>query len=195
MGAEDPKVAAFFARDGRWQPELRALRALLQDSPLDEVFKWRSPCYCWQDANLLTLWGLKDACVLSFFKGVLLSDPEGMLVAPGAHSRSVRMLKFTDLAQIEAAAPQIRGFIAETLALEQAGVKVVLEPDALDWPEELSARLAEDDALAAAFEALTPGRQRGYLLHFTGAKLAQTRVDRIEKAVPRILAGKGMHDR
>ncbi len=189
------KAEAFFAKDGRWRDELAALRAILRACPVAEDFKWRSPVYTAHGGNVATVWGLKDTAVLSFFKGVLLKDPEGILVAPGENSRSVRMVKFTGLAEIAAMEAVLKDYIREAVENEKAGLKVDFPKDDLDYPEELADRLDGDPDFRAAFEALTPGRQRGWVLHFSGAKQSATRASRIEKAAPRILAGKGMHDR
>ncbi|WP_343225671.1 YdeI/OmpD-associated family protein [Oricola nitratireducens] len=189
------KVEIFYARDGRWRDELAALRTILLACPLTEDFKWRSPVYTAHGGNVATVWGLKDNAALSFFKGVLLRDPEGILLAPGENSRSVRMVKFTGLAEIAAMEAVLKDYIREAVENEKAGRKVDFPKDDLDYPEELVDRLDGDPDFRTAFEALTPGRQRGWVLHFSGAKQSATRASRIEKAAPRILAGRGMHDR
>jgi len=195
MTRSDPKIDAFFSDAGRWGAELRALRAILLDAPLAEEWKWRSPCYTHAGANVALLWGFKDDCRLGFFKGVLLSDPKKLLVAPGENSRSSRTLNFTGTAEIGRLEGIIRDYVREAIELEKAGLKVDLPKDDLDPPAELTAILDRDDALKAAFEALTPGRRRGWILHFSQPKQSVTRTSRVEKAGPRILAGKGMHDR
>ena len=191
----DPRIEAFFANAQNWKTELAALRAILLDCPVTEEFKWRSPCYTAAGGNVATVWGLKDACALSFFKGVLLTDPEGILVAPGENSRSVRMMRFTGVAQIAGLKAVIEAYVREAVEAERAGLKVDLPKDDFTLPDELVAKLDADAALKAAFEALTPGRRRGWALHFSQPKQSATRVSRIEKAMPRILDGKGMHDR
>lgn len=191
----NPKVEAFFAKARIWRAELAALRAILRDTPLTEEFKWRSPCYTFQGANIATVFGFKDACALSFFKGVLLKDPAGLLTAPGENSRSARVARFTELQDIAAAAPALKDLVAQAIAAEEAGLKVDLPADDFELPAELVERLDADPALKAAFAALTPGRRRGYVLHFAQPKQSATRASRIEKAAPAILAGKGMHDR
>nr|WP_246717437.1 YdeI/OmpD-associated family protein [Oricola nitratireducens] len=174
---------------------MAALRTILLACPLTEDFKWRSPVYTAHGGNVATVWGLKDNAALSFFKGVLLRDPEGILLAPGENSRSVRMVKFTGLAEIAAMEAVLKDYIREAVENEKAGRKVDFPKDDLDYPEELVDRLDGDPDFRTAFEALTPGRQRGWVLHFSGAKQSATRASRIEKAAPRILAGRGMHDR
>lgn len=194
MSNPDPKIEAFFSQAPVWQTELRALRAILLSCGLEEIFKWRGPCYCFEGGNVATLWGFKDACVLGFFKGVLLADPEALLIPPGENSRSVRMVKFTDLAQITAASATLIAYTHAAIALEKSGAKVSFAKDDLPYPEELTTALDENPELALAFDALTPGRRRGYLLHFNQAKASATRTARIDKHSARILAGKGMND-
>lgn len=194
-GAAGGKIGAYFARQTAWQDELLALRVILLDSGLHEDFKWRSPVYTHEGGNIALVWGFRDRATLGFFKGVLLKDPSGLLEAPGDNSRSVRVVNFTDAAQITAAEAELRSFIAEAIAIEAAGVKVDLPKDDLPYPDELVDRLDSDSEFRNAFEALTPGRRRGWVLHFGGAKQSATRSARIEKAAPLVLAGKGMHDR
>lgn len=191
----DPKVESFFAEAKNWPEELAALRAILRACPLTEEFKWRGPVYTADDGNVAIVWGFKDFCALGFFKGVLLKDPEGILVPPGDNSRSVRMAKFTSVADIAAMEAILKDYIREAIEVEKAGLKVAFPKDDLDYPMELVDRLDGDPDFREAFGALTPGRQRGWVLHFSQPKQSATRVSRIDKAAPRILAGKGMHDR
>lgn len=191
----DPKVEAFFADAKSWPEELAALRAILLSCGLGEEFKWRGPCYTLDGGNVATVWGFKDRPELGFFKGALLADPEGILTRQGENSRAVRVVRFSGLAQIEALEPVLRRYILAAMENERAGLKVDLPQDDLAYPAELVDRLDADPALREAFEALTPGRRRGYVLHVSGAKQAATRAARIEKHAARILAGKGMDDR
>ena len=195
MGHMDPRVETFFEEAALWPEELSALRAILREMGLEECWKWRAPCYTFRGGNGATLWGFREACTLSFFKGVLLRDPEGVLVPPGQNSRSARVMKFTSLDEIGAGRRQIEDFVAQSIANEKAGRKVDLPPDDFDLPEELSERLEADPDLVAAWDRLTPGRRRGWVLHVGQAKQSATRQARIDKAAPKILAGKGMHDR
>ncbi|WP_187969544.1 YdeI/OmpD-associated family protein [Aquibium microcysteis] len=195
MAQPDPRIEDFFADAPRWRAELAALRAILLGAGLTEEWKWRSPCYTAGGANVALLWGFKEECRLGFFKGVLLQDPRGILVAPGENSRSSRTLNFTSLAEIRQLEGVIRDYVGEAIDLEKAGRKVELPKDDLAPPPELVAILEVDATLKQAFEALTPGRRRGWILHFAQPKQPATRRSRIEKAAPRILAGKGMHDR
>lgn len=191
----NPKADAFFKNLADWREELLALRAILTDTALVEDFKWSSPVYTHDGANLAIIWGFKDRATLGFFKGVLLTDPEGVLEPPGDNSRSSRIMNFTDPKQIGALEKVIRDYVAEAIENEKKGLKVDFPKDDLDYPPELVARLEGDAEFRAAFEGLTPGRQRGWVLHFSDAKQPETRERRIGKAAPKILAGKGMQDR
>lgn len=195
MSQPDPRIEAFFAEAPRWRAELVALRTILLDAGLTEEWKWRSPCYTADGGNVALLWGFKEECRLGFFKGVLLRDPKGILVAPGENSRSSRTLNLTSLAEIRQLEGVIRDYVRDAIDLEKAGRKVELPKDDLAPPPELVAILEADATLKQAFEALTPGRRRGWILHFAQPKQPATRRSRIEKAAPRIRAGKGMHDR
>lgn len=195
MTRTDRRVDVWFDKRESWRPELEAVRALLLSTPLTEEFKWRGPCYTFEGGNVALYWGFKERCALGFFKGVLLKDPEGILVAPGENSRSSRIFEFTSVAAFEAKAEVLRAYVDEAIEIERKGLKVDLPKDDLDYPDELVDRLDGDPEFRAAFEALTPGRQRGWVLHFSGAKQSATRVSRIEKAEGKIFAGKGMNDR
>ncbi|SPH23480.1 hypothetical protein DEA8626_02543 [Defluviimonas aquaemixtae] len=195
MTETNPKVEAFFANAKTWREELLALRAILLDCPVSEEFKWRSPCYTYDGGNVATLWGMKDHCVLSFFKGVLLKDPHGILVAPGKNSRSVRLARLTSVPEIAGMQDILKDYIREAVDVEKAGLKVDFPKDDLEYPDELTRTLRENPEFRSAFEALTPGRQRGYVLHFARPKQSATRSSRIDRCLPRILDGKGMHDR
>lgn len=195
MSEDDQKLAAFFARPNRWQAELAALRAIALGAGLTEEFKWRGPCYTHAGGNVAILGGFKDYCALTFFKGVLLHDPKTLLVPPGDHSRIARVFRVTEAAQITAAAGDLTGLIARAMQLEREGTKVDLPKEDIALPPELATALQNDAELARAYEALTPGRQRGWALTIAQPKQAATRLSRIEKARPRILAGKGIHDR
>lgn len=182
-----------FANLTQWREELLALRAILLASGLTEERKWYSPVYTHDGQNVAIIWGFKDRATLGFFKGVLLEDPEQILSVPGENSRSSRIVNFTDTARIEALRPVLMSYLAE--AIRKAAVKIDLPKDDLDYPDELTERLAADPELAAAFDALTPGRRRSWVLHLSQAKQSATRVARLEKAAPKIMAGKGLNDR
>ncbi|MBA4490621.1 YdeI family protein [Paracoccus sp. S1E-3] len=189
------RLDAFFSHQTTWRDELLALRAILLDAGLTETFKWSSPVYTAHGGNVAIIWGFKDRAAIGFFKGVLMQDPEHLLEAPGDNSRSSRVINFTSLDQIKGAAPVLRAYLAEASRIEEQGLKVDLPKDDLEYPEELVSRLDGDPDFREAFEALTPGRRRSWVLHFGGAKQAATRVARIDKAAPKILAGKGFNDR
>lgn len=195
MPEPDRRVGVFFTRLKAWQEELAALRTILLDSGLREEFKWRSPVYTADGGNVAIIWGFKDHAALGFFKGVLLKDPAGILVAPGANSRSSRVVKFRGVGEIAVKDAVLRDYIREAMEIEKAGQKVDLPKHDLPHPEELIGKLDADPAYREAFEALTPGRRRGYLLHFSEPKKPETRLARIEKAAPRIFAGKGFSER
>ena len=195
MTRTDPRVDAIFAGAEHWRDELAAVRAILLSTDLTEEFKWRAPCYTCAGGNVAMLWGLREACTLGFFKGVLMSDPDGVLAAPGENTRASRTMRFTSVEQVRAMEPVIRAYVAEAIALERAGRKVDFAKDDLAYPDELTARLAADPAFRTAFEGLTPGRRRGWVLHFSAPRRSETRVARIGKAEPRILQGNGPTDR
>jgi len=195
MSEKQHMLDSFFASQDRWQAELAALRQILLGCGLHEEFKWSSPCYTVNGGNVAILWGFKDNATLGFFKGVLLKDEQNLLVAPGENSRSSRIFKFTCLGQIRAIEHTVRAYVTEAMELERAGAKVDLPKDDLAYPEELLARLKCDPELQAAFEALTPGRKRGYALYFAQPRQSATRVGRIEKMREKILAGEGLQER
>lgn len=185
-----------YVRDNqKWRLELNALREIVLDCGLTEQWKWRAPCYTHQQANVVLVGALKDSCVLSFMKGALLKDGEGILVKPGENTRAGRVIRFTSVEKIVEIESILRSYINEAIGLEDAGIKVDLtQNQELDLPQELHDKFDQTPALRKAFEALTPGRKRGYVLYFCGAKQATARVSRIEKHVDRILSGKGIHD-
>ncbi|MBV6634801.1 MAG: YdeI/OmpD-associated family protein [Mameliella sp.] len=189
-----PDLDSFFA-DATWGEVLSALRAVLAGTELGETLKWGAACYTFGGSNVAILGGYSDGCRLAFFKGTLISDPEGALILTGPRSRASKYLRFQTPEEVADRADQVRDYVARAIAVEKSGAKVHFAKDDLDYPEELTERLEEDEAFRAAFEALTPGRRRGYVLHFSDAKQSRTRAARIEKQRERILAGKGMHDR
>lgn len=195
MTDERSKIEAFFDKAERWPAELAALRRILLGCGVREVWKWSSPVYTVDGGNVAILWGFKDNASLGFFKGVLLQDKRKLLVAPGENSRSSRILKFTGLDEIVAMEAMIRAYVVEAMELERAGAKVELPKDDIVYPDELVAKLDEDLELTEAFQALTPGRRRGYALYFAQPKQSATRTGRIDKMRDRILAGKGLQDR
>jgi len=186
---------AFFTRATSWHDELAQLRAIALAAGLDETLKWGKPCYTRDGANIVLLQPFKDYCAMLFFKGVLLKDTKGLLVAPGENSQSSRQARFASAAEVKKATTALKAYVGEAIAIERAGLKVELKTiEAHARPAELDAEFTRAPALRRAFEALTPGRQRAYLLHFAGARQAATRTSRILKCAPQILAGKGLND-
>jgi len=179
-----------------WDEELAVLRAILLETELTEEVKWRVPTYTYDGKNVSIMSALKDACTLSFFKGVLLKDPENILEKPGPNTQSDRIIRFTDVQQIKDMEDTIKAYIKEAIEVEKAGLEVEYKDvSQYDIPDEFLEALEDSRELQEAFESLTPGRQKGYLLHFSGAKQSKTRKSRIEKCIPKILDGKGFHDR
>jgi uncharacterized protein YdeI (YjbR/CyaY-like superfamily) len=178
-----------------WQPELKLLRKIVLGCGLTEELKWKVPCYTFEKNNILTVAAFKEFCSINFFKGALLQDAEGVLVKPGENTQSGRLLRFTAVRQIRELEPIVKSYIHEAIEVEKAGLKVDFRAKhELQFPEELQVKFAALPALQAAFLGLTPGRQRGYLLFFSAAKQSKTRESRIEKCIPQILEGRGMHD-
>lgn len=177
-----------------WVDELKLLRQIVLDCGLTEELKWSVPCYTHIGKNILLLSALKDCATVSFFKGSLLKDDHGWLVKPGPNSQATRYLKFTDVKAIPERVSEIKAYIYQAIEVEKAGLKVDFKKNPEPIPEELELIFAEDPVLKSAFEALTPGRQRGYILHFSQPKKSETRVSRIEKCAGNILNGIGLHD-
>lgn len=179
----------------QWTSALQLLRRIVLDCGLTEESKWGVPCYTFQQKNVLMVSALKDQCSISFFKGSLLRDQKNLLVKPGPNSQAVRLFKFRHINEIEAIEKDIKTYILESIEVEKAGLKVPFIKNPEPIPEELDVKLEQDPALKTAFEALTPGRQRGYILYFSQPKQSKTRMARIEKCTPMILTGLGLHDK
>ncbi|SDL18636.1 Uncharacterized conserved protein YdeI, YjbR/CyaY-like superfamily, DUF1801 family [Modicisalibacter muralis] len=195
MNSMNPKVDALLNKPS-WQEERKALRAIALDCQLTEEVKWGKLCYTFQKNNVAMIYGLKEYCALGFFKGALLNDPDGVLVKPGEHSQAMRQIRFTEAGEISEMETSLKAYIHEAIEIEKTGLKVDFkEKHELEIPEELQEKLNRDPSFKTSFEALTLGRQRGYILHFSGAKQSRTRASRIEKCISRILDGKGLHDR
>jgi uncharacterized protein YdeI (YjbR/CyaY-like superfamily) len=189
----NPNVDGYFADATRWYGELNKLRPLVLGCGLTEEIKWRQPCYTLDGGVVLLISSFKDYCALAFFKGALMKDPEGILVAPGENSQFVRQARFTSVRDIAALEPVIKSYIGEAIEIEKAGLKVQKNPT-VSMPAEFQSKLDEIPALKTAFEALTPGRRRAYAMYFSQPKQSKTREARIEKCTPQILAGKGLGD-
>jgi uncharacterized protein YdeI (YjbR/CyaY-like superfamily) len=193
MSSTDAKVDAFVARAKAWQGEIQKLRSILLDCGLDEDLKWGKPCFMFEGTNVAIIQPFKEHCSLMFFKGALLEDPHGLLRSQGENTQSAMRLEFTSEAQIKKSI--LAPYVKQAIGVEKAGLSVDFKAKReLELPEELNQILKKDRKLAKAFESLTPGRQRGYVLHFSGAKRSETRTARIEKCIPKILAGQGMND-
>ncbi|MCE2483779.1 MAG: YdeI/OmpD-associated family protein [Alphaproteobacteria bacterium] len=190
----NPEVDACIRRSHMWPEEMSALRPILLGRGLTEEIKWRKPCYSHEGRNIVILQEMKEFLALVFFKGALLKDREGVLEDQGPNSRSARRIRFTSVEDVDRLADTVAAYIDEAIAVEEAGLTVGPAPEPV-LVAELRSRLDEDPALKAAFEALTPGRQREYNLYFSGARQAKTRVARVEKYAPKILAGRGFRDR
>ena len=189
------EVDTYFTQVKKWREELELLRQILLDCQLAEELKWGKPCYTYRENNVAILYGLKDYCGISFLKGVLLQDTENILVAPGENSQSARLHKFKSVAEIKELEKTLKAYVYESIEVEKAGLKVDFkEKNQLEFPEELLEIFEERPELKRAFEALTPGRQRGYNLHFTSPKVPKTRKSRIEQCSAKIMMGKGFHD-
>ena len=187
-------VDRYVEHSEHWPDEIAALRPILRDCGLDEDLKWRKPCYSHGGNNIVILQEMKGFLALMFFKGALLSDPDGVLESQGQNSRSARRMCFRSVDDVARLADTVAAYVSEAIAVENAGLHVGPAPD-LVLVDELEVRLSGDHALRAAFDALTPGRQREYNLYFSGAKQSATRSSRVEKYAPKILAGKGFRDR
>ena len=190
----NPDVDAFIDGAGRWHDELLAMRPILLATGLDETLKWRQPCYTHDDRNIVIMGEMKAGMTLGFFKGMFMSDPDGVLEDNGPNSRSVRRMFFTSVAEVEQRAELVARYVAEAIRVEQSGVTAGPAPEP-DWVAELQDALDADPAFRAAFEALTPGRRRAYNLHFADAKQSSTRAARVARYRPKILDGKGLQDR
>jgi len=191
----NPKIDAFLNRAGKWQEEFAKLRVIALECQLAEELKWGVPCYTFQDRNVVLMHGFKDYCALLFFKGALLKDSHGILVRQTENTQAARQIRFTNAGEIAELEPVLKAYIDEAVELEKAGATVPFKTTAeFAVPGEFQNKLDEMPALKTAFDALTPGRQRAYILHFSAAKQARTRESRIEKCVPKILDGKGLDD-
>ena len=191
----NPKVDEFLSKSKQWQEEFIKLRMIVLDCQLTEDLKWGKPCYTFQNSNVVLIHGFKEYCALLFIKGALLKDPQGILIQQTENVQAGRQIRFTNIQEIVAMETVLKAYIAEAIEIEKAGLEVNFKKNA-DFvvPEELQIKFDENPALKAAFEALTPGRQRAYLFHFSQPKQSKTRESRIEKYMQQILDGKGLND-
>lgn len=194
MGNTNSKVDWFFQK-GNWQEEFGKLRTIILGCGLTEELKWGCPCYTFERRNIVLMHGFKEYCALLFFKGALLKDPDGILVQQTENVQAARQIRFTNARQITKMKTTVKAYIQEAIEVEKAGVKVKLKKtDQFKMPVEFKNKLEQQSDLKRAFAALTPGRQRAYLLYFAAPKQSKTREARIEKYTPQILKGKGLND-
>lgn len=190
-----PKVDQFIEKAQKWQEEFTALRRIILDCQLTEELKWGVPCYTFQGKNIVLIHGFKDYCAILFVNGALLQDAAGILIQQTENVQAGRQVRFTGVQNIVKMEPILKAYIQEAVELEKAGVQVNYKKTAeYTLPEEFQVQLAQNQALKTAFDALTPGRQREYILYFSSARQSQTRAARVEKCVERILNGKGLKD-
>jgi len=191
----NPKVDFYFDKAKKWQQELEQLRMIVLDCGLTEELKWGCPCYTLNGNNIVLIHAFKDYCALLFFKGALLNDANNILIRQTENVQAARQIRFTGHVQIVEMKAIIKTYIFEAIEAEKAGLKVEMKKTTqFTMPDEFQHKLDSIPALKTAFEALTPGRQRAYLLHFSQAKQAKTREERVEKYIPKILSGKGLDD-
>jgi uncharacterized protein YdeI (YjbR/CyaY-like superfamily) len=195
MGEMNPKVDWYFNKEEKWHAEVAALRKIMLGCDLSEELKWGVPCYTWQNNNIVLIHVFKDYCAILFHKGVLLKDPEGILIQQTENVQSARQVRFTNLQEIVDLEATLKTYVADAIEVEKSGAKVPFKK-ATEFAvaDEFQAKLDEIPELSTAFYALTPGRQRGYLLYFGAPKQSKTREARVEKYVEQILSGKGLDD-
>ena len=191
----NPKVDFYFTKAKKWQEELSQLRLIILDCGLTEELKWGCPCYTYHNKNIVLIHAFKEYCALLFFKGALLNDPRNILVQQTKNVQSARQIRFTNSTEITKLTRHLKAYIYEAIEVEKAGLKVESKKaSAYPIPKEFKKKLKEQPSLKNAFEALTSGRQRGYILYFSAPKLSKTRETRVEKYMPQILKGKGLND-
>ncbi len=195
MNKKNPRVDFYFNKADAWQKELKKLRTIILGCPLTEELKWGVPCYTFQGSNILLVHVFKEYCAMLFVKGALLKDAKGILIQQTENVQAARQVRFTNVRQIVELEPSLKAYIHEAIEVEKAGLKVDFKKTAeFKMPREFQNKLVEMPPLKDAFDALTPGRQRAYLLYFSAPKLAKTREARVEKCIDRILDGMGLND-
>lgn len=191
----NPKTDFFFNEDSQWQKEFKKLRTIALSTELVEDLKWGCPCYTYEGRNIFLIHGFKEYCALLFFKGALMKDPDNILIQQSENVQAARQIRFTDLEQINDLEKILKTYMFEAVEIEESGAKVEMKTTReFEMVEEFQNILDHNIEVKTAFEALTPGRQRAYLLHFSSPKQSKTRESRIEKCIPQILAGKGLND-
>lgn len=195
MHRMNPRVDEYISKSEKWQEELEKLRRIILDCQLSEELKWGVPCYTFQKSNIVLMHIFKEYCAILFFKGALLKDARGILIQQTKETQAARQIRFTHVREIIEMEPVLKAYIYEAIEVEKAGLKVNFkETTEFTIPEEFQNKLAENAALKTAFAALTPGRQRAYLLYFSAPKQSKTRESRVEKYMQQILNGKGLND-
>ena len=195
MNRINPKVDGYLRRAKKWREEIRKLRMIILDCGLTEELKWGVPCYTFQKRNIVLIHGFKEYCALLFFKGALLKDANDILIQQTENVQAARQIRFTNVREIVKMKPILNAYIHEAIEVEKAGLKVNYKKTSeFKIPEEFQTKLDENPALKTAFDALTPGRQRGYVLYFSAPKQSKTRESRVEKCMKQILNGKGLND-
>ena len=191
----NPKVDVFLREEEKWRREFEKLREIVLDSGLTEELKWGKPCYSLQESNVVLIHGFKEYCALLFMKGALLKDPKGILVQQTENVQAARQIRFTNIQEIVKLKSALKTYVQQAIEVEKSGLKVEYKKTSeFKTPEEFQTKLDKNPALRTAFEALTPGRQRGYLLYFAAPKQSKTRESRIEKCIPLIFDGIGLND-
>jgi uncharacterized protein YdeI (YjbR/CyaY-like superfamily) len=195
MKKTNPKVDAFLGKEKKWQKEFEKMRMIVLDCQLSEELKWGTPCYTHQNKNIVLMHGFKEYCAFLFFKGALLNDPNGILIQQTENVRAARQIRFTNVREIVGLETILKDYIHEAIEVEKAGLKVKMKKTT-DFivPDEFQKKLNESPALKAAFDALTPGRQRAYIFYFSAPKQSKTRESRVAKCIQQILNGKGLND-
>jgi uncharacterized protein YdeI (YjbR/CyaY-like superfamily) len=194
-GRTNPKVDFFFSRAKQWHEEFEKLRTIILDCGLTEELRWGKPCYTFQKSNIVLIHGFKEYRALLFFKGALLKDAKGILIQQTENVQAARQIRFAHVREIAGMEPILKAYIKEAIEVEKAGLKVNYKKTSeFKMPEEFQNKLDKFPSLKTAFNALTPGRQRGYILYFSSPKQSKTRESRIEKCMPQILNGKGLND-
>jgi uncharacterized protein YdeI (YjbR/CyaY-like superfamily) len=195
MNSRNPKVDGYLRKLKKWQEEFEKLRTMILDCHLTEELKWGNPCYTFQKKNIVLIHGFKEYCALLFFKGALLKDSDGILIQQTENVQTARQIRFINVREIAEMEPIIKAYIYEAIEVEKAGLKVnKKETSDFKIPDEFQKKLDEIPALKTAFDALTPGRQRAYILYFSAPKQSKTRESRVEKYMQQILNGKGLND-
>ena len=195
MVTMNPKVDFFFSKAKQWQEEYKKLRMIILDCGLNEEYKWMHPCYTFQESNIVLIHGFKEYCAILFIKGALLKDARGILIQQTENVQAARQIRFTNVREIVELEPILKAYIHEAIEVEKAGLKVNYKTATeFPTPDEFINKLEEVPGLQDAFEALTPGRRRAYLLYFSAPKQSKTRESRIEKYMQQILNGKGLND-